>query len=246
VRGLLAPTRAQLVTLAALLGAAILSLGLASGSNAAATSPPPPTCQSGRTLFQHGAVRVFHVSFYDTSVSGRHEQVLICRGGSPRPQVLYDAGPFNFVGAGDFAIRGDRLGFVAHDLGFGAGSETDIGWIDLRTGHIALGVLDGGENATLLAGGAIGYAIAPNGTAAVISGTSCQVVAVLGATAKTDTYGYSLGPASVLYLARQGGLERSSIAITHTSVTWRTAGGSRASAARFGRPVAPRSWIGRC
>jgi hypothetical protein len=197
-------------------------------------------------VFQDAAVRVFDWSFYDAVDKGAHEQILICLGRSPRPSVLYDAGPFNFIDAGDFHIVGNRLGFVAHDEGFGAGAETDVGWVDVRTGYVRFGELDGGESAKLLPDKSIGYAFAPDGTTAVITGTTCQVVAVLPVKANPRNAVYRLGPAAVLFAATNGGLDPRSIAVTATTVTWRTVNGTPDSAPLSGGSTAARSRIGNC
>jgi hypothetical protein len=242
----LAPARLPRTSLAALLGAASLSLGLASASTASTKRPPRPTCRSGHTLFQRAGVRVFDWSFYDALDKGPDEQIRICLPRSPRPSVLYDAGPFNSVDAGDFRIIGDRLGFVAHDEGFGAGAATDVGWVDVRTGYVRFGALDEGESANLLPDKSVGYAVAPDGATAVITGTTCQVVAVLAVKPNPGNAINRLGPAAVLFIAPNGGLARRSIAITATSVTWRTLSGAPESSPRSGGSTATRFRIGNC
>jgi hypothetical protein len=164
--------------------------------------------------------------------------------------VIYDPGPFNFVQAGRFHLRGNRLGFVIHDHGFANGSETDVGWVDLRSRHVRFGLLNAGENAgpddPLLPEDAIAYAFAPDGTVAVISGTACQVVAVLPVALKPAGDVHRLAPPVVVFTAPHGGLVATSIAITPAAVTWRTATGTPASAPRSGPGLPARSPTGGC
>jgi hypothetical protein len=160
--------RSQVVALAG----AIVSLTITTGSTAATKRPYRPTCRSGSTLFHHGQVRAFRVSFYDAADRGQHQEALVCLHRSGKPVVIFDPGPFNSVQAGRFHVVGSRLGFVIHDQGFANGSETDVGWVDLRSGAVAIGLLNAGENpeATdpLLPEDAIGYAFAANGTSPAV------------------------------------------------------------------------------
>jgi hypothetical protein len=236
--------------LAAVLAIAVLGARAASGSITAGKGQFRPTCRSGSTLFRHRAVRVFSVSSYDVVDKGKHQRILICLRHSPKPAALYDPGPFNGIRAHDFHIRGGRLGFVVDDEGISNGSETDVGWVDLRTGQVRFGVLNAGVNAgpsdPLLPVGSIGYAFAPDGTTAVISGSACQVLAVLPVRAKPLEQTYRLGPASVIFTATKGGLDQNTIAITATTVTWRTDDGRSGSAARSGGSTGTRSQTGGC
>jgi hypothetical protein len=219
-------------------------------SVAAVKTAAPPTCQSGRTLFERSAVRVFFFSSYDAIDKGIHQRILICLGHAIKPSVLYDNGPFNGVSAYDFHILGRRLGFVADDEGISNGSETDIGWVDLRTGDVRQGALNAGVNADRrdprLPLGSVGYAIDHEGTVAVITGHTCQVVAILPVRAKPFEYGYRLGPPLVRVTAPKGGLDPSSVAITATAITWRTVGGAAGSVPRSGGSTGTRSQTGGC
>jgi hypothetical protein len=219
-------------------------------SVAAVKAATPPTCQSGHTLFESSAIRVFFFSSYDAIDKGIHQRILFCLGDSNKPSALYDAGPFNGVGAYDFHILGSRLGFVANDSGISNGSETDIGWVDLRTGDVRYGALNTGVNADrkdpLLPLGRIGYAIDSEGTVAVITGRACQVVAVLPARTKPFEYGYRLGPPLVRFTAPKGGLDPSSVAISATTISWRSVGGAPGSVPRSGGLTGTRSQTGGC
>jgi hypothetical protein len=244
------PSRLGRALPAAVLAFAIIGSQPVGTSVAAVKAAIPPTCQSGRTLFERSAVRVFFFSSYDAIDKGIHQRILICLGHSNKPSVLYDNGPFNGVNAYDFHILGSRLGFVADDEGISNGSETDIGWVDLRTGDVRFGALNAGVNADrkdpLLPLGSIGYAIDSEGTVAVITGHACQVVAVLPVRAKPFEYGYRLGPPLVRFTAPKGGLDPSSVAITATTITWRTVGGAPGSVARSGGSTGTRSQTGGC
>jgi hypothetical protein len=228
----------------------IISLTITTGSAVAAKRPYRPTCRSGSTLFHHGQVRAFRVSFYDAADRGQHQEALVCLHRSGKPIVIFDPGPFNSVQAGRFHVVGSRLGFVIHDQGFANGSETDVGWVDLRTGAVALGLLNAGENADggdpLLPETGIRFAFAADGTTAVIAGTACQVVAILPLAAKPSSGARRLGPPRVLLTAPTGGLDAASIAITPTTVTWRTTTGTPGSVPLSGGPTAPMSQTGGC
>jgi hypothetical protein len=235
---------------ATVLALAILGSQPLGTSVASVKAAIPPTCQSGRTLFARSAVRVFFFSSYDAIDKGIHQRILICLGHAIKPSVLYDNGPFNGVGAYDFHILGSRLGFVADDEGISNGSETDIGWVDLRTGDVRKGALNAGVDADrkdpLLPLGSIGYAIDPEGTVAVITGHACQVVAVLPVRAKPFEYAYRLGPPLVRFTAPKGGLDPSSVAISATTISWQTVGGAPGSVPRSGGSTGTRSQTGGC
>ncbi len=226
--GLLTHPRTGIASLLALLIAACAYPGFAAGSLAADAGP---TCASGHTLFRSGPVRAF-----ETTAPGNLQEAYVCPSPSARPVVIDDPGPAVELEAGDFHLRGARLGFELEDIGLGAGGvETDLGWVDLQTGEVAVGLLDGGqetpENGPLPADlSLVSYAFAPDGATALIVGVKCEVVAVLPARAKPSGDGYRLGPLLVLFTARHGGLIHWSIAINATDVTWLTVNGKKGSA----------------
>jgi hypothetical protein len=230
--GPLTDPRTWIASLLAVLIAAGAYLGCAAGSVAADAAP---TCASGQTLFRSGPVRAFEIT--DAS---NDQEALVCPNPSTKPIVIDDGGPAVEVEAGDFHLRGVRLGFELEDIGLGAGGvDTELGWVDLQTGEVAIGLLDGGqetpENGPLPADLAlVSYAFAPDGTTAMIAGAKCEVVAILPARAKPNADGYSLGPLSILFTARHGGLIHWSIAVNATTVTWRTVNGTKGSALRSG------------
>ncbi len=203
------------------------------GSTAATGAPSATTCRSGRTLFASGAVRAFEVTDTD-----ENEEAFVCVSPSAEPVVIDDPGPAIEVDVGDFHIRGARLGFEIDDLGLGAGGGFNLAlrWIDLQTSEVALDSLDatGGSNGFLLPDYLISYAFAPNGTMAVIAGTKCEVVAVLLLRPKPFSDAYRLGPPRIVFTAHHGGLIHWSIAITATTVTWRTINGTKGSARWIG------------
>jgi hypothetical protein len=205
-------------------------------AGAGAAQPFRPTCSSGHTLFKGHGIRAFRVTFYDTSVKGEHEEAFVCIHRSVKPRLLYDPGPFCALQVRDLHILGQRLGFVADIEGFDNGSETDVGWLDLRSGKVRFGIVNAGVNADrrdpLLPDDQITYAFAPDGATAVIAGNVCQVVAVLDVRAKLFEDNYALGPPVVLYTAPAGGLDPHSLAIDATTVTWATLDGTPASAVR--------------
>jgi len=208
------------------LASVIVGLGLAAGHVAAAQATSKPTCRSGKTIFRHGSTRAFFLS----ARNGEHQELLACRKGSGRPFALFDPGPFNAVQAERFRLVGRRLGFVIHSQGFSNGSSTTVGWADLRRRIVRLGLINAGENADpgdpLLPEDHIGYAIAADGSMALIAGSACQVVALLPVHLKADTNGSLLGPPAILFKAANGGLDATSIAVTPTAVSWRATNGA--------------------
>jgi hypothetical protein len=179
--------------------------------------------------------------------SNENQEVFVCASSSAEPVVIDNPGPAIEVDVGDFHIRGVRLGFEIDDDGEGAADTTNIvlGWIDLQTGEVALDPLNPGTH-SLLPDYLISYAFAPNGTMAVIAGTSCEVVAILPLRAKPFADVYRLGPPLVLFTAHHGSLLHWSIAITATTVTWRTLNGTKGSAPRSGGSIRTRSHTGDC
>lgn len=190
-----------------------------------------PSCHSGRTLFENGGVRAFHVSFTDAH-GDPWQKLLACRRGSSVPVTLFDPGPYNAVRAGNFELIGSRLGFVVRDEGYANGSETDLGWFDDRSGAVRRGVINAGVNGgphdPELPDDSLGYTIAQDGAIAFIAGaiTGCQVVGVLPVRRKAYEYGYRLGPPIALYTASSGGLLKDSITITATTVSWHSQAGT--------------------
>lgn len=133
-----------------------------------------------------------------------------------------------------FQLTGSRVGFVFHVTGFSNGSETDVGWFGTNGGGARFGLINAGENAMpgdpLLPEDNIGFAIAPDGSVALMSGSACQVIALLPTRADKDKFGRLLGPPSVLFTARHGGLDPASIALSPEAVSWRDASGTTGSA----------------
>ena len=182
--------------------------------------------------------------------SSDQQEAFVCVGSAARPVVIDDPGPAVEVEASNFHIRGDRLGFELDDFGLGTGAgSTELGWVDLRTGEVDVGVLNAGAGAKSdphLPRDFISYAFAPDGTTAVIAGTTCEVVAVLAVRAKPFDYDYRLGPPVVLFTAHHGRLVHWSITISATAVTWRTVSGTKSSAPRSRSSIGTRSHARGC
>jgi len=227
--------RPRRIVFAALLVSAIVCAGLAGGSITAVGAPSAPTCRSGQTLFASGAVRAFQVTD-----SNANQEAFVCVSASAEPVVIDNPGPAIGVQAYNFHIRGARLGFEIYDVGLGmGGSNSEIGWVDLQTGEVAIGPAD-------VLNDPIGYAFAPDGTIAVIAGTSCEVVAVLQLRAKPFADVYRLGSPRIVFTAHHGGLVHWSIAITATTVTWRTVSGTKSTAPWVGSSTGTTPHAGDC
>ena len=200
-------------------GVAVLCGWAALATISTAAASAPPTCSSGRTLFARDSVRVFMVS-----PGAGQQEALVCLAGSTTPIVIASPGPANQLEIGDFRVFGERLGFDDGVIGLGAGgSSTSVGWVDLKSGIVRTGLLDDGEHANY---DLRGYAVAPDGSTAVIADTHCETVAVL----PVRTHG--LGPASAVFTTTKGRLSPASLAISTTTVSWRTVGGKPGSAPR--------------
>jgi hypothetical protein len=194
----------------------ILTGLLVLGSTVSAGASVPLTCTSGHTLFDRDSVRVFIVN------NPGDPEALVCAAGSSSPILFDDPGPANGLQVGDFRFFGDRLGFDDLDTGLGSGgTDTGVGWVNLHTRQVREGELDGGlhENYELR-----GYAVAPDGATAVIADTRCETVATLSVRA------HELSPPVVVFRTTNGRLAPGSLAITNTTVSWRTAGGTAGSA----------------
>jgi hypothetical protein len=230
---------------AVMLIAASAYLVFAAASTASAEGSLEPTCQAGQTLFASGPVRAFEVTDRN-----ENQEAFVCVSSSAKPIVIDDPGPAIEVDVSDFHIRGARLGIEIDDMGLGAGGGTDLvlGWIDLQTGEVALDALNAGGDSsrTLLPASLISYAFAPDGTMAVIAGTNCEVVAVLPLRAKPFADVYRLGPPRIVFTAPRGRLVHWSIAITATTVRWRTLNGTERSARWLGGSSTTTSPTGAC
>lgn len=219
------------------------SLCFAVGSTAAVGASSAPSCLSGQTLFASGAVRAFKITD-----SNENQEILVCASSSSEPVVIDNPGPATEVDADDFHLRGVRLGFEIDEQGEGAVLTTDIalGWVDLQTGEVAFDYLNQGAHARVPEYSLISYAFAPDGTMAVIAGAKCEVVAVLPLRAKPFGDVFRLGPAQILFTAHHGGLIHWSVAVTATTVTWRTINGTEGSARWAGPSSTTTSPTGGC
>jgi len=220
---------------------AAVALALAAGSagitGAASAHGVRVSCRSGRTLFRSHGVRAFLITSYfaERGYRSPYQTFYVCRPHSPRPRAIFDGDPFTRAEASGFRVFGVRLGFVIHSEGFSNGSATWVGWLDLRIGRLRVGLINAGENAEpgepLVLDSYVTFAIADDGAVAVMGseaarGSLQQEVDLLEVAAN------ALGPPKPLFMTSRGGLDPSSIAITGTSVTWRTATGQVQSVPR--------------
>jgi hypothetical protein len=202
-----------------------------------------PDCRSGRTVFHRGSIRAFVVQrqFKRGRERAPYKTFYVCRPGSRTARVISQGEPYSREKVYGFKVFGDRLGFVVHSEGVQSGSETEVGWIDLRIGRVRTGVINASEGLMNEAEEERGlprvpdqqvkYAIAGDGTVAVLGQGGYPVeweVCLLPLTL------HSLGPPLKLFEAMSGqeGLDPNSLAITDTSVTWRTKNGQAASVQR--------------
>jgi hypothetical protein len=242
----------------AAIAALMTTAGDGASAHAAAKRGFQANCRSGRTEFRKGALRVFNVSSRDPHSGGSRERLFVCTSVARKPRLIVDGGPDSEVLTRSFVLQGTRLGFEVQIVAFMGPvpvAPTEVGWIDVRRGPARLGLLNAGVESQvaepsepLLPVDKVHFAIAPDGSMAVIAGaqSGCQVVAVLTLPATRSTH---LKEPEVLYTANNGGLDPASLTIDDTTVAWRTSSGSPASAPRStGRPArgSPSAQTGGC
>lgn len=222
----------------------LLTLGLPASGRAADRGPKPPSCHDGRTVFHRAGIRAFVIvrQFGNQHQEGSsYKTFYVC---SPvlRAAHVFDQGaPFTFEDVYDYKLFGDRLGFVSESRGVQSGAAAAIGWVNVRTGRAKSGLIHATEGLTSeqeeepglpkVPDDKLGYAIASDGTVAVLGEGGEPMeweVALLAVKPR------SLGRPRRLFTAKQGqeGLDVASLAITGTSVTWRTKSGQLGSASR--------------
>lgn len=203
---------------------------------------PALTCRSGTTLFKArgGRVRVFEVvrNFYEASSGYRNRwsAFYVCRPGARGPSLFFGDPYSRNVRVRGFRIFGAWLGFVGSSEGVSSGGYVNVGWIDLRTGHTKEGHLEvieegiEGPEPPQFPLTELQYAIAPDGTVAVIGEWVDHTWEVAELPVKRD----SLGSPKTLFATTKGqeGLDPKSIGINASSITWRTKSGQAQSAQR--------------
>ena len=219
------------------------ALALPAATHAFHPHPGALDCRSGRTLFRRPGTRAFVVvrQFRFAGGSSPYETFYACRPGSRTPRIIFEGAPFTRDTLYGFRGFGDRLGFLSHSEGVQSGSETEVGWIDLRIGRVRTGRINASEGLMSEAeeepglprvpDGHVAYAIAGDGTVAVIGHGGYPLeweVCVLPVKL------HSLGPPRPLYEATAGqeGVDPRSLTIGETTVAWRTEKGQPVSAAR--------------
>jgi hypothetical protein len=225
--------------------ALFIALGLPSDVHAATVSRARTSCRSGRTVFHQGATRAFVVVRQFRRGRGEpsspYKTFYVCRPGSRTPLVFRQGDPYVREAMSGFRVFGQRLGFVVRSEGVQSGSETEVGWIDLRIGRVRSGLINASEGLAneseeepglpRVPDGNLDYAIANDGTVAVLGEggdpTEWEVCLL-------PVKLHSLGPPRQLFIATAGqeALDPDSIAITETSVLWTTKNGQPASAPR--------------
>jgi len=196
---------------------------------ALAHADSPATCRSGQTLFHKHGIRAFSLERIDRSDPRNplpHQVIYACLRGEHRPQVLYDGAVGTFTSANSFALSGNRLGFLARQEG-GVAEDSSFVWVDIRTRVVKLGQFNvaSPENSSsdpVAPDAEVNFAIAPDGTAAVIGSDGPeQEVLLMRALPR------SLGKPRELGSSSTGEIKPDSIAITPTTVNWTTTAGVR-------------------
>jgi hypothetical protein len=197
-----------------------------------AASRTTVTCRSGKTVFRQGSVRAFYVGHrLRSQPSLTWRSYYACRPGSRKPRLLYESSPATLTHVYGFRIFGVRLGFVVTSEGYAGGGEALVGWLDLSIGQLRVGLINLDEEqytpptAPDVPIGEVHFAIAPNGTVAVLGENAPeQEIALLKVGASKLT-----APVRVFYTTA-GVVAPSSLAISETAVTWRTRSGQTESA----------------
>ncbi len=225
--------------------ALFVALGLPSGVQASPVRRALTNCRSGRTVFHQGGTRAFVVVRQFRPGSGEasspYKTFYVCSSDSRIPHIFRRGEPYVRETISGFRVFGYRLGFVVRSEGIQSGSETEVGWIDLRIDRARSGLINASEGLANESEEQPGlprvpdwdlkYAIANDGTVAVLGeGGDPREWEVCLLPVKL----HSLGPPRQLFLAKAGqeALEPDSIAITETSVLWSTKNGQPESAPR--------------
>jgi hypothetical protein len=189
-------------------------------------------CRSGTTVFHEGSVRAFYLKHHLRSQpSLTWRSYYACRPGSRKPRLLYESSPATFTHVYGFRIFGMRLGFVVTSEGYAGGGEAIVGWFDLRIGQLRTGLINVNEEqytpptAPHVPIGEVRYAIAPDGTVAVLGEDEPEQEIALLKVGKSSL----LAPVRLFYTAT-GSVDPTSLAISETAVTWRTRAGQEESA----------------
>ena len=200
--------------------------------SADASSRTTLNCRSGNTVFHEGSVRGFYVKHrLRSQPSLTWRSYYACRPGSGKPRLLYESSPATFTHVYGFRIFGIRLGFVVTSEGYAGGGEAIVGWFDLRIGQLRTGLINVNEEqytpttAPHVPIGEVRYAIAPNGSVAVLGEDEPeQEIALLTVAAS------KLRAPVRLFYTTTGSVDPSSLAISETAVTWKTRSGQEESA----------------
>ncbi len=213
---------------------ALATIALCLSPTAAAGKAPRLTCHSGKTLHQQGALRVFNVTkyFHDKGVPpAAYHLVYACA--KSRPWLIDESSPYNFYAMNDFALFGRRLGFITRNTGFSSGSDTAVGWTDVKTHEVRIADVLANDDVDppdpSFPDQALNFAIATDGTIAVLGGPTNddQEVGVLSPKGKS-----SLTKPKVLFDSAMGGLDNKSLTIDDQAVHWKTKAGVAMSAPR--------------
>jgi hypothetical protein len=222
----------------------LLTLALPASGRAADQRLKPPSCHAGRTVFHRAGIRAFVIvrQFGHQHQEGSSYKTFYVCSPALRTAHVFDQGaPFTSEDVYDYKLFGERLGFVYFSRGLQNGSAKGIGWVSLRSGRAKTGAIYESEDLTegnkedpglpKMPSDRVDYVIARDGTVAVLGEGGEPVeweVALLPVKPR------SLGRPRRLFTAKQGqeGLEVDSLAITATSVTWRTKSGQPGSASR--------------
>lgn len=222
----------------------LLTLALPASGRAVDRRLKPPSCHAGRTVFHRPGIRAFVIlrQFgHQRQEGSSYKTFYICSPALRTAHVFDQGAPFTSEDVYDYKLFGERLGFVYSSAGVQNGSATGVGWVDLRSGRAKEGPIYESEDLTegneedpglpKVPRDRVDYVIADDGTVAVLGEGREPVeweVALLPVKPR------SLGRPRRLFTAKQGqeGLEVDSLAITATSVTWRTKSGQPGSASR--------------
>lgn len=216
------------LALASATAAALLAFAPAAG----AASRPPLRCRSGTTVFQQGSVRAFYTRHHLRSQpSLTWRSYYACSEEVRRPRLIYESSPATYTHVYGFRIFGERLGFVVTSEGYAGGGEALVAWLDLRIGQLRTGLINVNEeqytpaSAPKVPIGRVRFVIAPDGAVAVLGedGPEQEIVLLRVGSSK-------LRPPLRLLYTQTGAVEPSSLAISETTVSWRTRAGQEESA----------------
>jgi hypothetical protein len=207
----------------------VVAMLLAALLPASASARARLTCRSGSTVFHRGALRAFSVKRYFVDGPDRfpYQSLYGCLTRSGRPRLLYGGSIGEDTGFDMAQLSNGHLGFHISIVG-GTSSEDYLGILDLAAGDVRETQIDDPTDPDL---GGLAYAIAPDGSIALLWGRH-QVDFIRNGRR-------SLGNERTVASNSNDGFKRGFVAVTATTISWRTTAGALVTVRRPDVPAPP-------